>query len=985
MSRFDFDLFLPDTFMAAFPHDNTFDALMSDMLIYVTHTSLIVKIQIGAQNILPSDALILNGTYDAHVHKVSDSVVFEDIDHRFILRIKDFLMNHNTITYSDALYFRQTNMSASDNILDITTVSLPFIDLALVVAPVTSACAHHEVLFQTRITNQGISDVQDVALFMAIKQPGGSVLSSDIFIGIIPGHSDVIQSVAFMPPVGGRYDCDFLATSHSGLDRDTTANRQSFQIDVRSIQIKNIQLNHHARSLTDPTINLFAPSDLLLISCMVELEGPIKQTQAVLLFNNHKYDSITSDEHAWQITMPDSDGIYLATIIVQDASDLNCSDTYTVQLPVANFTVTARSDIVINYGESITIDIDEKDKQAIYTVSGGHLTNFPLPAAVTPTVSQMYQITGQKGNLIAIDHLVVKVRRLSLTILSIETDQIVDSLYVNSHFNVHFGMRLVDVGPSDSVSDVAHVLLSFNGSDYISDFPVFRGSDVFADFRIPAPSIASDYRMEVRASLVSHSGCSDRVTKVLPILESSDPPVITALSVDKNRTAAGQAVLISVSANASDLTYQLSAHGEILFSTNVNVISVRPQATTKYTITALDILGQTASSDITVFVDFIVRAGSDQMILAGQPATLGIGKYLSDVVYNWLPSDGISDVHGFPITVYPATTTTYTLTATSPAHSDLVTQDSVKISVCSLTILQARIRERVIYANSFFEMSADIVAQGFNTMNIDITFNGSDYRFDNVSTSTVPVFSFRAPASDGAYPFSMKAVVANFEVCSDSMTGQIVVTPIPTLSAGSDRLIIFGQSASIGEDQASSDYTYRWMPTTGFAASADTMVFPAVVTPTETTTYTITATPKDHNQVSATLQSSVKVSVCKTRVKSILAPISVLPGELFSVKWSVQAANNQEKHHAYLVFADIYSDRQFGVSNKLPGLDYGGISSFSAPQIPGNYPLSLTVCDSDLQSCSDTATVNISVCSPVLLSGMMTGNGSCLTAFLQQL
>ena len=162
------------------------------------------------------------------------------------------------------------------------------------------------------------------------------------------------------------------------------------------------------------------------------------------------------------------------------------------------------------------------------------------------------------------------------------------------------------------------------------------------------PTITSTYT--VTAS--NTCGGTKSADFLITVNPTADQPVISGT----HSICSGSNATLSVQNLCSDCSY-IWSDGE-----SGSAITVYPNVTATYSVTATTSCGQTTTStDYTV----IVNPSPDQPIISGinsvcsgKPTTLSVQNVCGDCLYSW--SDGSS---GSSITVYPNSTTTYTITS----------------------------------------------------------------------------------------------------------------------------------------------------------------------------------------------------------------------------------------------------------------------------------------------------------------------------------
>ncbi|WP_353777530.1 T9SS type A sorting domain-containing protein [Winogradskyella sp. 3972H.M.0a.05] len=195
--------------------------------------------------------------------------------------------------------------------------------------------------------------------------------------------------------------------------------------------------------------------------------------------------------------------------------------------------------------------------------------------------------------------------------------------------------------------------------------------------------------------------------------------------------------------------------------------------------------------------DEFANAGQDEEICIGDSVTLTASGG-TDYVWN-------TGATTASITVSPTTTTTYTVTVTSSSGAE--DTDDVTVTVNPLPIANAGSDETICDGES-----VTLTASG-----------GTDYLWNTgATTQSIEV----SPSSTTTY-----SVEVSTNDCSDTDEVTVTVNPSPNVSAGNNVTILYGESTTL---TASGATTYQW--NTG---STDESID---VSPTETTTYTVTGT-----------------------------------------------------------------------------------------------------------------------------------------------
>jgi len=302
------------------------------------------------------------------------------------------------------------------------------------------------------------------------------------------------------------------------------------------------------------------------------------------------------------------------------------------------------------------------------------------------------------------------------------------------------------------------------------------------------------------------------------ICSSQDQVVVTVnplpiADAGPNKTiCAGQSATLTATGGG---TYQWSPGGS-----SANPYVVTPTGTTTYTVT-VTLNGCTATDQVLVTVNPspVANAGPDQMICAGQSATLTA---TGGGTYQWSPNGSNAN----PYIVTPAGTTTYTVTVTSNGCSST---DQVTVMVKPLPLINA-IPDPVICAGQAATLTA------------------------TTSNGTPPYTYLWTPGLSANNPYVVTPLttttytvqVTDANGCTATNNVTVIVKPLPVANAGPDQMICAGQTTTL---TATGGGTYQWSPNGSIAN-------PYTITPAATTTYTVTVSL---NGCTATDQVTVTV------------------------------------------------------------------------------------------------------------------------------
>jgi len=260
-----------------------------------------------------------------------------------------------------------------------------------------------------------------------------------------------------------------------------------------------------------------------------------------------------------------------------------------------------------------------------------------------------------------------------------------------------------------------------------------------------------------------------------------------------------------------------------------------PATTTTYVVTGTDTNTCVNIDTVVVKVNQLpnVNAGADKTICNGNNTSLtatGANTYI------WTPATGLSCSTCATPTATPNTTTTYVVTGTDTNRC--VSADTVIVHVNPLPNVNAG-PDRTICKNS----------------SVNITVTGA-YTYSWSPTTGLSCSSCANPTASPVVTTTYVVTGTDTNGCVNRDTIVIHVNQLPNVSAGPDKIICFGNTASLSVTGAT---TYVWSPTTGLSCSNCSN---PVASPGNTTTYVVTGT--DTNNCVNTDTIVVKVNTLPT-------------------------------------------------------------------------------------------------------------------------
>ncbi|MCS7085163.1 MAG: hypothetical protein NZ534_03675, partial [Bacteroidia bacterium] len=303
------------------------------------------------------------------------------------------------------------------------------------------------------------------------------------------------------------------------------------------------------------------------------------------------------------------------------------------------------------------------------------------------------------------------------------------------------------------------------------------------------------------------NGCTSRQTITLEVVE----PMQTFVAETQKQICRGASTTLVAGGSVS---YAWAPTTGIV-QNNGNIVVVSPESTTIYTVTGTDFNGCTSVAFVTVFVEPVPQliVSQDKSICRGATVELTANGAAS---YSWAPATGLSATTGASVMATPASSVTYTVTGTS--LNGCVSTATIHVTVDPRPELELNTNLYVMCSNSFATLSA------FGAE----TYIWSPGTYLNSTTNATVIAT---PPATTTY-----TVIGTYlGGCTDTATVTVQVINAPQLTqVVSQPTICRGQSATL---QATGATSYTWYNPNGTVVGTGETV---VVSPTETTTYSVT-------------------------------------------------------------------------------------------------------------------------------------------------
>ncbi|WP_405571287.1 Ig-like domain-containing protein [Winogradskyella sp. Asnod2-B02-A] len=526
----------------------------------------------------------------------------------------------------------------------------------------------------------------------------------------------------------------------------------------------------------------------------------------------------------------------------------NCSSTDEVTIFVDELpSISITEDIVIVEGESTTLTALGSDN---YEWSTSEITE---SITVTPTVTTTYTVSTVNANgcsniasvIVTVIPEIIANAGEDVTICSGEAITLTAQGGSSYTWNT---------GDSESELNVSPTVTTTYTVTAVDDYG-YTDTDEVTIFvnELPNITVSDDVFIMIgtEATLTADGGISylwstgETANEILV-----SPDVTTSYSVvgiGENGCESTKEVLVTViavlSANAGEdvsiclgESVTLNASGGVTYTWNTGDTGTsptfNPSETTTYTVTVTDGFGNSDSDDVTIIVNPvpIANAGDDQTTCQNEPVVLtaeGGDSYL------WSTGETTAS-----ITVNPLEDTTYNVEVFTNACSD---SDAVNVFVLPTPDIT---------------VSDDIVIMLGDSATLLVS-GGDSYLWSNGEMENSILVN---PAETTTY------TVTGFIENGCENTAQVTVTVVPEViaSAGNDVSICFGENVTLN---ASGQGDFSW--NTGDVGTSPTF------SPTETTTYTVTATDNFGNSDS----DSVTVTVNELPNLTVSDNITIFEGE----------------------------------------------------------------------------------------------------------
>jgi len=454
------------------------------------------------------------------------------------------------------------------------------------------------------------------------------------------------------------------------------------------------------------------------------------------------------------------------------------------------------------------------------TISAGTSTNLTAVFANTNGVITPGNITIQSGGAVPVSPATTTTYTLTVTnLLGVTTSKTVTVTVIPAPIINSFASNVAAITTGNSASLTATFS---NGTGVITpgNIAVTSGTPVTV-----SPTTNTTYTLTVTNSVGS------AVNKTATVTVGSAPAISSFVTSASTITTGSSANLTAIFSNGTGVI----TPGNISVTSSTPV-SVYPSSTTIYTLTVTNPEGTSVTQTTTVAVDPAPTISS--FIASPTSITTGNSASLTAIFSNGtgvITPGNIAVTSGTPVTVSPTSSTTYTLTVTNFAGTSVTSSATVAVgaapAITSLSTDNSNITVGgSVNLTSIFVNGTGVITPG----NISVT--------SGISVSV-------SPTSTTTYTLT----VTNPENISVTQTVTITVDPVPTITS------FYPDNTTI-TDGSSANLTAVFSNGTGIITPGNISVASGTavsLSPTSTTTYTLTVTNSAGSSVTQTTSVTV--------------------------------------------------------------------------------------------------------------------------------
>lgn len=316
---------------------------------------------------------------------------------------------------------------------------------------------------------------------------------------------------------------------------------------------------------------------------------------------------------------------------------------------------------------------------------------------------------------------------------------------------------------------------------------------------IANPSVTSTYSV----GGIDGNGCANFTTTTVTVRPL---PIITATS---GTICIGQQT-VALTASGG-VTYSWTPATGLSASTG-STVNASPSVTTTYSVGGIDANGCANYTTTTVTIRPLptISVTNGTICLGQQTATLTAN---GGVTYSWTPATGLSATTGSVVTANPSSTSSYSI-------------GGIDANGC------ANFTTAIVTVNPLPTISVNNGTVCLGQQSATLTATGaSTYSWTPATglSSTTGAVVVANPSVNTTYTITG----TNTNGCTNTVTAQVTVNPLPIIIATSGTICIGQQTVAL---TASGGVTYSWTPATGLSATTGATVN---ASPLVTTTYSV--------------------------------------------------------------------------------------------------------------------------------------------------
>ena len=340
------------------------------------------------------------------------------------------------------------------------------------------------------------------------------------------------------------------------------------------------------------------------------------------------------------------------------------------------------------------------------------------------------------------------------------------------------------------------------------------------------------------------NGCS---TQRIPVIVTVNPALTISPSASVATVCAGESVVLTGPAGYSSYTWTPAA---VFANNQVNPAIATIGAATTFTLTATNSAGCSGSGTVNVGLELapsLTIVASDNAICLGE--TVNLTASGSTNGYNWLSADGLAASTSTSVTVNPAVTTTFSVTANSSSGA-CPAAASYTITVNPIPSVYAGGPQALCIGGS-----VNLSASGATT-----------YSWAPAASLSSAIISNPVASPNSTTTYIVTGTSAFGCVATDQV--EITVNQLPIANPGLGGTHCFGETTQLN---GSGGTSYQWSSAVGLSSAT---ISNPVASPNLTTSYTLTVT--DNNGCVSNPSAPITVTVNQLPATPVVSNSGVL-------------------------------------------------------------------------------------------------------------